>query len=142
MWSPNQEAGLGADTLVGDMMTKVVIAVRPQDTVRLATDRVIDEKISAVPVLDEDGRPLGLLSRLDLLRAATLAEVLTAEELMPANVHMIHRGSTLALAAATMVELKTHRLIAIDDGGTAVGMLSSLDVMCWLAERAGYVLED
>ena len=66
----------------------------------------------------------------------------TAEELMPANVHVIHRGSTLALAAATMAELKIHRLIAIDDGGVAVGMLSSLDVMYWLAERAGYVLED
>ena len=58
---------------VGNSREGRFIAVRREDTVRLATDRLIQERIGAVPVLDPDGRPVGILTRLDLLRAARTA---------------------------------------------------------------------
>ena len=127
---------------VKDLMAKLLIAVRPEDSVRLATQRVLDEKISAVPVLDGEGRPLGLLSQADLLTAAMLEEPMTAEELMSGRMVMVHEAASLVVATGTMATERVHRLIVVDDLGHAVGMLSSMDVLCWLAKQAGYDVPD
>ena len=52
-----------------DIMKTDVHVVRLGDPVRKIVTRMGQEKISGLPVIDEDGRILGVVSELDLLRA-------------------------------------------------------------------------
>jgi acetoin utilization protein AcuB len=43
--------------------------VAPEDDVQKAVQLLLDKRIGAVPVVDDDGRLVGVLSAVDLLRA-------------------------------------------------------------------------
>jgi acetoin utilization protein AcuB len=55
---------------VSELMTSNVIRVDPETDVREIVDVMIEEKISAVPVVDEDsGDLVGIVSHVDVMRA-------------------------------------------------------------------------
>ena len=55
---------------VTDLMSSNVITVDPETDVQEIVDVMLEEKISAVPVVDEDtGRLVGIVSYVDVLRA-------------------------------------------------------------------------
>ena len=51
-----------------DIMTRDVVTATPSDTVAQVAKLMSDCSISAVPVCDKDGRPLGMISEGDLMR--------------------------------------------------------------------------
>jgi acetoin utilization protein AcuB len=51
-----------------DIMTTAVVTVTPKDTIRMAAARMLEERISAVPVVDEDGHVCGIVTTTDILR--------------------------------------------------------------------------
>lgn len=56
-----------ATTLVRDVMTTDVATLRPDDSVQAAADRLAELRYGAMPVVDGDGRLLGLLRDEDLI---------------------------------------------------------------------------
>lgn len=53
---------------VADVMTLNIVTVRPSASVREVARILLDHRISAVPVVDEQDRPVGIVSEGDLLR--------------------------------------------------------------------------
>ena len=53
---------------VQDIMTKKVLTVRPETTVREVAEILVNHKISGVPVVEDDGRLVGIVSEGDLVR--------------------------------------------------------------------------
>ena len=53
---------------VGDVMTKEVITVSVDDTVEMAARKMSDNDISILPVVDNNGKLVGVVSRSDLFR--------------------------------------------------------------------------
>ena len=51
----------------GDLMTTAVVAVRPEDTVEHAAKLMYDRRVKRLPVTDESGRLVGIISRADVL---------------------------------------------------------------------------
>ena len=49
-----------------DIMTSHVVAVRADDTVDHAITLMVKHRISGLPVLDKDNRPVGIVSEFDL----------------------------------------------------------------------------
>ncbi len=54
-------------TLVRDVMTTDVLTFRPDDTVDVATSRLLERDVDGAPVVDDDGRVIGMLGVDDLL---------------------------------------------------------------------------
>ena len=50
-----------------EMMTAAVVSVAPDTTTREAARILRDRGISAVPVVDDSGKPIGMLSEGDLI---------------------------------------------------------------------------
>jgi len=130
------------DATVAEIMTEQIISVGPKDDLSATCDRVLDEKISAVPVLDEDGRAIGIVSKSDLLLASVRGEMTTAEAAMSSPVSTIPRSAPLSIASATMAKHGFHRLVVVDEDGISVGILSSMDILRWLSRQAGVVIAD
>jgi CBS domain-containing protein len=51
-----------------DVMTKAVVSVHPDTPVREIARLLLDKGISAVPVIDNNGAPIGMVSEGDLIR--------------------------------------------------------------------------
>jgi CBS domain-containing protein len=51
-----------------DIMTRHVITARPDESVKAVARLLADHDISAVPVCDENGKPIGMVSEGDLMR--------------------------------------------------------------------------
>ena len=60
--------GAGLDKKLGDVMTRNVVTVRPDDPVVKAVCKMVDYNIRHVPVVDDSGAPLGMVSARDVLR--------------------------------------------------------------------------
>lgn len=61
----------GPEPSVADVMTHVIWAVRPGDAAVLAVRLMLTERVHRALVVDDEGRLLGILTPLDVLRAIT-----------------------------------------------------------------------
>ena len=67
--------GLGnAQALVGDVMTTTIFSCRPEDTVTTALNLMGARNLRRLPVLDGNGRVIGLVTLADLSRTLLLRD--------------------------------------------------------------------
>lgn len=155
---------------LANIMTRDVVCVRPEITVDEISALLVRHGISGMPVVDAEGRPIGMVSRADVLRAAqergdtgeserlTLRrdEVppldmdqgfhvvepvkTTARDIMTPVVVQMHESASIRQAASLMAYEGIHRLPVTSDDGKVVGILSSLDVLRWLGRCCGYLI--
>lgn len=57
-----------ADAPVESIMTREVVTARSDDEVGVAARAIVSHRVGAVPVIDSDGRLIGILSFVDVLR--------------------------------------------------------------------------
>ncbi|MFJ8361222.1 CBS domain-containing protein [Streptomyces sp. NPDC093984] len=115
---------------VGDLMTPTAVSVRPGTTFKEIA-RLLDEyDITAVPVVDDGDRPVGVVSEADLLRKQTSGDAgSTAGELMTSPAVVAEPGWDAVRAARTMQTQKVKRLPVVDDEGRLIGVISRSDLV-------------
>jgi CBS domain-containing protein len=59
---------LWSQLTVEKIMTQKIFSVRPDDTVLTAAQMMLDQKISGLPVTDESGKLVGMITESDIFR--------------------------------------------------------------------------
>jgi CBS domain-containing protein len=144
------------DVKVAEVMRREVTTVRPDSPVTAVIDLLLDKDFTAVPVVDEQGKVVGMVSDSDLLtrgginvplslkRAADpefVKELHTTledparkvSEVMTRDVVTIGPEAALGQAAKLMVEKHLKRLPVVDANGRLTGILGRLDVLNTIA---------
>jgi len=130
------------DLLVADVMTIDPIVVGMSSSVEDATHLLRSNSITGLPVVDEGGALVGVISQTDLVTAADSpvgrvirgnATGLRVGELMSAPAVTIAMTRPLIDAARIMLDRRIHRLVALDEVGRPVGVLSSMDFVALYA---------
>jgi CBS domain-containing protein len=135
-------------TSVKDIMTTQVVAVKRGATFKEMAARLRQDRVSAFPVVDDDGKVIGVVSEADMLAKEVLsgdhlgvltamlhrreqekADALTAGELMTHPAVTVTPGDSVEHAARLMYTLQVKRLPVIDPGGQLVGIISRTDVL-------------
>jgi len=128
--------------LVADLLPIEPVTVRPEATIGEAARLLWRYGVSGLPVVDGMGRPVGVLSltnravvppRLSVLHRANLCR-LRVRELMSRSPITIPVRTSLAEAGRIMCEAHVAQLVAVDDHGRAMGVLSAGDVVALVAE--------
>lgn len=130
---------------VGDIMTPDPILVRADEPLHVVARVLEENEISGVPVTDEQGNLVGVLSETDLVRARATEHLwsrwpgLTVRHLMHSPVLTADRSMSVEEAAVLMERAHVHRLVVVaEDQQTPVGILSTSDlVRAMIGERAG-----
>jgi predicted transcriptional regulator len=104
----------------------------PRGTALAAAARMLaDRDIGGAPVCNPDGSVLGIVTKTDLIEAFG-AEVLV-EDVMYPEVFSLHEDDAVERAIRTMAFEGVHRLVVFGDDGRLSGIVTSMDVMRWLA---------
>jgi CBS domain-containing protein len=135
---------------VAEVMTTDVVTVREQTGYKEIVETMAVLGISAVPVVDDDGRVIGVVSEADLLlkvehagmppdlsvlrrrrvRAALAkADGDRAGDIMTSPAAVVSPDETIAVAAKRMDTEKVKRLPVVDRNGRLVGIVSRRDLL-------------
>ncbi len=129
---------------VQDVMTRNVKACQPEATVDQAAMMMWDYDCGVLPVVDYDGRVMGMITDRDIAIAASTRGRLTTQikvgEVMSGNVHARAEDEDIKSALNTMRRERVRRLPVINREGKLAGILSINDVVLRAEEsRVGRV---
>ena len=103
------------------------ITLGPEATLREATSLMREFSISGVPIIDTDGRLVGILTNRDLVFETNLeqcvADVMVSEGLVTAPV-----GTSLEEAEEILRRHKIEKLPVVDEGGALRGLITVKDI--------------
>jgi predicted transcriptional regulator len=122
--------------LLRDVMTRGVVSVPMDLSVREVAEKMIQQNVSAVTVTDHNGEIMGLISEMDVLKAVMDRSILNsaAESIMSSNIQTVGPSITLNEAAKIMMNKGIHRLVVLSEQGVGasdrpVGILSTGDIV-------------
>ena len=151
-------------TALHEIMTRDVVCVHTDLAVESAATLLLEHNISAAPVVDAMGRPIGVISKTDLIRwyredagfgeqepepdpAASEAGLSTrsvrttvVDDVMTPLAFTLTEDAPVAYAAALMSVEGIHHLPLVAGTGEVVGIVSALDLVRWMAKRDGFVV--
>lgn len=129
-----------AQMRVEDIMTREVVVLGPDDTLREAVNAVQRNRIRHIPIA-EDGRLVGMVTDRDIKRATpslhggasqddfndvldglTLAQVMTRDPLS------VHPDTSVKDAVALLIDRK-YGALPVVEGETLVGIVSDIDLL-------------
>jgi CBS-domain-containing membrane protein len=116
---------------VSKVMTVEVVTVTPAAAFKRIAELLCRHDVSALPVVDQAGRVLGIVSQADLLQPQQYAPgtQLIAAKLMTAEVISVAPDATIAEAARLMERNAVKRLPVVGEDGVLVGIVSRSDVL-------------
>lgn len=140
--------------LARDVMTADVVTASPSATVSELVETMFTKGISGLPVVDEDGHVLGVVTETDLIARAGVerprrrllsavdelllgqrnrwwskAHGMTAGQLMSAPAHTASAYEPVRQLAARLIRLGIKRMPVVDGDGRCVGIVSQRDLM-------------
>jgi CBS domain-containing protein len=138
-----------------DLMVPNPISMRAEASVTEALTLFTEKGIAAAPVIDEAGRPIGVVSRSDLLihqceyeknrsgqhdyfyaptfttgdASGQMKTTTTVADLMTPAVFAVSPDTPVQRVVSDMIGLHVHRLFVVDEDGILVGVISTMDVL-------------
>ena len=122
---------------VADIMSRNVVTATPEQKMADVARLLIDKNVTGAPVVDAEGRCMGILSATDYVRfqcqsGKTGPSETVVREHMSLAVHTISESETLVQAARRLCQAHIHRLPVVAADERVVGWISSLDIVAAL----------
>ncbi|MBO6738710.1 MAG: pyridoxal-phosphate dependent enzyme [Phycisphaerales bacterium] len=127
------EKGLG---LIEDLLdpARTVVTISENDTVGDAIDALKSKGISQLPVINSDGKPVGIIHEVDVLRGLhsnSIAKGTKASEIMNPIAGLLH---TKARVEELYGIFETDHVAIVIDGSEIRGVISKIDLIDHLAK--------
>jgi CBS domain-containing protein len=153
--------------LAEDVMTANPVSIREELTVHEAVVFLTERRISAAPVINEAGRPVGVVSEADILRhnrehadhlywlpqklvdreltlgsgehlsdqsfEVEVPDVTRVKDIMNPVIYAVRRDTPIAEVVNQLCKRRIHRLFVVDEDGSLVGVITTLDLLSRLA---------
>lgn len=147
---------------VKDVMTRDVVSLKSADTIHEALNLMVENRVTALPVVDHRDHCVGILTTTDLVDLTRdvdddvhqmedvdasscrwLIEKLTqtmgsetVDSFMSEDVATVTGETTLAKSAREMVRNRIHHLPVVNEHGQLIGILSTMDILAEFADGA------
>jgi CBS domain-containing protein len=148
-----------------------VRCVTPDTEVLALTNLFLEHGISSAPVVDAAGSAIGIVSKTDLVHLLVGAHEqpshtartpviqgididvgpafdverlsgLRVRDVMTHLAYSLGADASISRAAALMAYEGVHRIVVADAAGKPLGVVSSLDILRWIARQDGYVIPE
>ena len=147
------------DIKISEIMSSRVHCLMIDDTIHDAVAMMIDNRLTTVPVVDDENKCIGILSRSDmtelfmaedselshvresprmslewLSQSLETSDSRLVKELMTYEVSTIGEDKTLKQACKEMVRQRIHHLPVVGDDESVTGIVSAFDIVKAVAE--------
>ena len=119
---------------VRDIMRKKLETIEEMASVQDAAKKMKDKNVSSLVVVDEKGKPQGLLTERDLVRKICIDDIhtstVTNKEIMSSPLITIDSQSLPLIAADMMLQNNVRHLLVVDDKydvNKPIGIITPLD---------------
>jgi CBS domain-containing protein len=123
---------------VDDLMTERVVTAEPHHPVDRVRGLLERNQVSAVPIVDTEGRAVGIVSARDL--RMDLSGGTPVKKIMTEKVYTVPRYEDVHIAARVMRNHRIHRVVVTDEQ-KVVGVLSAFDLL-QLVEDHRFVMKN
>lgn len=151
---------MASESSVKDWMSTHVVSLHSGSSVHEAIETMVENRVSALPIIDRLNHCVGIITSTDLVDIAhdidddlvhtdpldpasrrRLVERLTGtvghepvSSFMSENVTTVSESLKLKAAARVMVKAQVHHLPVVNERDELVGILSSMDILAGLSE--------
>jgi acetoin utilization protein AcuB len=134
------------DVPVDEVMTHKPAVVEPESTLSEAAEALLQGGFRHLPVVNGQGRPVGMLSERDLrarlgtdLYGFTRATVEALSEpvsgVMTPDPISVESGSRIGAALDSFADERVGALLVVDEADRLAGILSYVDLLLWLRDH-------
>jgi len=124
------------DIFVARLMTTDLQTVHRDTLVEDAANRMQDNRVGSLVVVDDDGHLVGILTTTDFVdivaKSKPKAET-TVERYMTTDVVTTHAQASIREVADVMLEHGFHHLPVVDDEEGVIGMISTTDMAAYIS---------
>jgi predicted transcriptional regulator len=118
---------------VSSVCKTTIVKVNYSKTLEDAGKEMVRQKVGAIIVVDDDDKPVGIITERDFLNT-TIQENKPLNEIkidgvMSSPVFSINRSASLEKAADKMFHRNIRRLLVVDDNNLAVGFCTVRDIL-------------
>jgi CBS domain-containing protein len=113
-------------------MTKRVHVAGPLASFKQLVRLIAENRVSAIPIVDQRGVPIGIVSESDLLleeRHVGVPKDTIASRFMTSPVITVGADASRNQAASLMRERNVRRLVVVDERGRIAGIVSRSDLL-------------
>lgn len=126
---------------VRDVMAREIVTLASTDSLSTAARRMAEHRLKRLPVVDGDGRLLGILSRADVLRAVAESfpreadaheehpGAVSVSEIMRTDAPTVRDTAGMAEVVDVVASTRLNRAIVVDRDDRVVGIISDADVL-------------
>jgi CBS domain-containing protein/PII-like signaling protein len=127
---------------VSEVMTRQVLSVGPDVLIGRAARLMVEKHLKRLPVVDADGKLIGILGRLDILNtiaavhlpewhpaARSVGAQATVGDVMTHDVPTVHDSATVEEIFELLVSSSHKRVVVIDDQRHVVGIVADSDLI-------------
>ncbi len=130
------------------IMSRDVICARKDLDVCVVVNLMLEHHIGCIPVVDERNRPIGIVTKSDIVEHVHAAincereglslpqdiQARCAEEVMMPLAFNLSAYATVAHAATMMMSEDTHHVMVVSPTEELVGVVSSRDIVGWVLQ--------
>ena len=128
---------------VQTILNRSCVRVPPDVLASTVAKYVVADKVTAVVVVDDGGRAIGIIGAPEIARALYNGDdsggAARARQLMRPVSFELPEDATIAQAAALMAYEDLHEIPVISAEQTVIGVVTALDVARWFAQEEGYL---
>ncbi|HEY2385390.1 MAG TPA: wax ester/triacylglycerol synthase family O-acyltransferase [Candidatus Binatia bacterium] len=141
-------AAAGHTTTVADLMTADPVVIGPHDTLAVAWTAMRERRIRHLPVVERDGKVVGLVTHRDLLAASQSSLTVvredervrflgaaTASEIMETHLSIARPDEPAADAGTRMVRQKIGCIPVVAEDGRLAGIVTEEDFLRWATDQ-------
>lgn len=136
----SERSTLADSVPVTRIMSQNVVCAREDVDVEALVDLMVRCRVGCIPIVDADGRAIGMVTKSDLIADAVAAaepdaagRALVAGDLMMPFVLKLGEHATIAHAVVMMAGEDVHYIPIVAASGCVIGVVSSMDIVRWLA---------
>ncbi len=118
--------------IASDIMTRKVCTIHPEASAQEAAQLLDSRRISGAPVVDTDGRLIGIITEADIISKVN-RDGLCVADIMSHELLVVNEDTPVSEIASLLTERKIKRVPVVQDGNL-VGIVSRADIVHAVAQ--------
>jgi signal-transduction protein with cAMP-binding, CBS, and nucleotidyltransferase domain len=130
---------------VGELMTERLETITLLNTAQEAAIKMADKNVSSLAVLDDNDRPVGILTERDLVRRVCTKDIpsrsMAVQNVISSPVWTVRPDTSIGEAADTMVRNRMRHLLVTGDNNETIGIISASDIVAYVRENSEVMMQ-